>query len=476
MKHILYLLILAWIVAAPGRADPVDPVIPKSESSIEYETHVFHGNPFGLHIGGIEKQAENIKKTGVKWMRARILWRDVEPSPGMRKWQLSDDMVRRNQDINTVPIFRLEPINSWGLANEVVEKNKAAAKKGTPWREGKHLGYPSEMGAYLAFIQDVVERYDGDGKDDMPGLKNPILLWEVLNEYSCRWISTPEKLGQFFKEVRKAVHQACPEAKLMDGSMDVLAPWAIRDGYLDSSWVNWRNARDRQALIQACKNGNEKDRSRLIDAFLDVAPEVVDYVNFHQYGDWETIPGGVMWLTDQMKARGYLLPIVTTEVGGPFIARGEIYTSQQLADDVVKWHCVCLASGVEIIMWSSMVAGKSWGETFANTSLVDWNTDELKPAYYTYCLLSNKLKDLKTVRRLRLEAWDRQTRVYEFEVPKGKVLVAWSERVSGRMLKLPWPHATAKVTDVHGNIETLSTQKGELTLQLTHSPVFVEQE
>jgi hypothetical protein len=41
---------------------------------------------------------------------------------------------------------------------------------------------PADSAAYLAWVEAIVERYDGDGVDDMPGLKGGVHYWEVDNE------------------------------------------------------------------------------------------------------------------------------------------------------------------------------------------------------------------------------------------------------------------------------------------------------
>jgi hypothetical protein len=56
-----------------------------------------------------------------------------------------------------------------------------------PWPGNKTAGYtdqyvPSDMAAYQAYVRRVVERYDGDGTDDMPGLSVAVKVWEVDNE------------------------------------------------------------------------------------------------------------------------------------------------------------------------------------------------------------------------------------------------------------------------------------------------------
>ncbi len=61
---------------------------------------------------------------------------------------------------------------------------------------GSTMGRPCNMKAYAAFVRALVERYDGDGQDDMPGLKFPIRHWEVGNEPSMQ-----QKPLIFFQEI-----------------------------------------------------------------------------------------------------------------------------------------------------------------------------------------------------------------------------------------------------------------------------------
>jgi len=41
---------------------------------------------------------------------------------------------------------------------------------------------PDDLDGYARWVENLVERYDGDGADDMPGLARPVLAWEVDNE------------------------------------------------------------------------------------------------------------------------------------------------------------------------------------------------------------------------------------------------------------------------------------------------------
>jgi hypothetical protein len=51
---------------------------------------------------------------------------------------------------------------------------------------GKYRKKPCDTFAYKSFINQLVERYDGDGINDMPGLHVPIKHWEVSNEPSMQ--------------------------------------------------------------------------------------------------------------------------------------------------------------------------------------------------------------------------------------------------------------------------------------------------
>jgi hypothetical protein len=44
---------------------------------------------------------------------------------------------------------------------------------------------PEEASLWIGFVEDVVERYDGDGHGDMPGLTRAVKKWEVGNEPDC---------------------------------------------------------------------------------------------------------------------------------------------------------------------------------------------------------------------------------------------------------------------------------------------------
>ncbi|HID44067.1 MAG TPA: hypothetical protein EYP30_09930, partial [Archaeoglobaceae archaeon] len=70
---------------------------------------------------------------------------------------------------------------------------------------------PCNMTDYKNFIRRLVERYDGDGIDDMPSLEIPIKYWEILNEPEMNephltfYKGTPDRYVEILKASREEI-------------------------------------------------------------------------------------------------------------------------------------------------------------------------------------------------------------------------------------------------------------------------------
>lgn len=91
---------------------------------------------------------------------------------------------------------------------------------------------PDDLAAYEAHVRRVVERYDGDGVDDMPGLTRPVRYWEVDNEPDLKFTNVPrdpvrpmkpetfcfpEEYAQVLIATSRAIKAANPEAVVLNG-------------------------------------------------------------------------------------------------------------------------------------------------------------------------------------------------------------------------------------------------------------------
>ena len=62
--------------------------------------------------------------------------------------------------------------------------------------------------------KNMVERYEGDGIDDMPGLKYPTKYREPMNDMwgSIFWVPSPVTSHKSFAEMTKITYRAAKEA------------------------------------------------------------------------------------------------------------------------------------------------------------------------------------------------------------------------------------------------------------------------
>ena len=63
------------------------------------------------------------------------------------------------------------------------------------------------MDSYKTFLLALVDRYDGDGNNDMPGLTKPIIHWEIMNEpeFKMFFKGTEEDFVEIFNFSSKTI-------------------------------------------------------------------------------------------------------------------------------------------------------------------------------------------------------------------------------------------------------------------------------
>jgi hypothetical protein len=85
-----------------------------------------------------------------------------------------------------------------------------------------HVGLfvaPDQEHAWRAFVTALVERYDGDGVDDMPGLRLPVLGYEIGNETFCAPSDQPcrERILRLHRMSAEAIRAADDRTLVMAG-------------------------------------------------------------------------------------------------------------------------------------------------------------------------------------------------------------------------------------------------------------------
>ena len=116
-----------------------------------------------------------------QWVRPHpgpFVWNKIEKEQGNFFWKEADKHVIYSQDHNQTIIATIWPYSNW-------EQKSCKRKKGrSPFGKhfSKYLSKPCSMDNYKKFLLALIDRYDGDGSNDMPGLTKPIIYWEIMNE------------------------------------------------------------------------------------------------------------------------------------------------------------------------------------------------------------------------------------------------------------------------------------------------------
>ena len=116
-----------------------------------------------------------------QWVRPHpgpFVWNNIEKEEGIFYWDKADEYVTYAQNHNQTTIATIWPYSNWEQKSCKRKKSRSPFGK----RFVKYLSKPCSMENYKTFLLALVDRYDGDGENDMPNLTKPIIYWEVMNE------------------------------------------------------------------------------------------------------------------------------------------------------------------------------------------------------------------------------------------------------------------------------------------------------
>ena len=116
-----------------------------------------------------------------QWVRPHpgpFIWNHIEREKGNFFWEDSDQYVIYAQEHNQTILATIWPHANW--EQKSCKRKKARSPFGK--RFTKYLSKPCSMDDYKTFLLKLIDRYDGDGNNDMPGLTKPIKHWDIMNE------------------------------------------------------------------------------------------------------------------------------------------------------------------------------------------------------------------------------------------------------------------------------------------------------
>ena len=128
-----------------------------------------------------EMHDERMRGKDNQWVRPHpgpFVWNKIEKVKGNFLWEEADEYVVYAQEHNQTILATIWPYANW--EQKTCKRKKARSPFGKKF--SKYLSKPCSMESYKIFLLALVDRYDGDGNNDMPGLTKPIIHWEIMNE------------------------------------------------------------------------------------------------------------------------------------------------------------------------------------------------------------------------------------------------------------------------------------------------------
>lgn len=166
-------------------------------------------NKFGF-LSDSKEDADFIMTTGAGWVRMHpgpFLWDAMQKNKFDKiDFNRTDQLVGKYQEDNLGILITIWPFADWDQKNRtdydnclVPETDEFLAKNDKKERTdyiSQSRCNPNDWEAYKTWLEAIVERYDGDGIDDMPDLKYPVKYWEVLNEPDLSWKSESQGIKE----------------------------------------------------------------------------------------------------------------------------------------------------------------------------------------------------------------------------------------------------------------------------------------
>ncbi len=378
------------------------------------------------------------RETGAAWDRPyfeRFTWGWIEQKPGVFRFEETDQQVRDAQEFDFHILANIQPKANWDLA----KCHSGSFFPGTQPSPFDGAYKPCDMERYKNFVSKLVERYDGDGIDDMPGLTAPIKHWEVMNEpeFDFYFLGTPADYFEILRATAEAAKSADPEAMIVQGGLAGMMP----------------------------------ECTEFWQAVFDLGgAQYIDIFNMHSIGHGEhlNIPTFKVFLSKNGISDK---PIWVTEVQYQQSQQTVNASPEQFAQIMARSYIFALANGVDKLFYVNLVkAHFAPNAPFDERSALLNDLLQKTPMFYVHRTIADKLGDLDsddTVEVLaeKVGSWSIETGQYKFVINGRTIYALWG---SG-----PVPseiHGTVKITEMSGNVRTADAA----TITLSAAPIFVE--
>jgi hypothetical protein len=257
-----------------------------------------------------------------------------------------------------------------------------------------------DLKKWKEFVRQVVERYNLDGVNDMPGAARPVAGYVVHNEPDYRrfWSDSGESYGLLVAETAKVIKETDKQAKVIfAGTAGTISSY-LRSG--EKAPANAPDSKRFKTRADINEEGMLLTAAKTAARALSEKKQYVDVVDFHFYESfdkWNKFEFFAKYIRRMNKEVGWSSSEIwsmETSTSGPSISgwnKGpKAHTEEEQAQSLVKRYVYGQALGISRIFWHAL-AINSQGPPgpFNNMALMVDNQPRL--AYYAYRNLTHHL-------------------------------------------------------------------------------------
>lgn len=394
-------------------------------------------------------EADQMTKAGITWNRTlspaggQFSWYKIEVTQGTYNWEIADALVKACQENGIHLLALVNPYASWDQ----------------PGKDDKQYGKPNDMNAFAKFLKAMVERYDGDGVDDMPELdpNYAVKHWEIDNEPEFgKYGGTSAGVQQYqdyydtLKTAYEAIKSADPDAKVLNaGTSPIYNP--STGNFETVVWNFW------DSVLNKLGGKNYIDILDIHSTIPEPSPPLKDFID-----NWKNF-SKTIWVTETGTYSGSLKTKNTTY---PY------QSPEYQAGWWIKHCCYGFAHGVTKLFWAAFYYGSYTPDWFQYTAMID-NNKSTNPIYTTQKVMASKIDNFSSVEEV-LQSQSKLNTTgepeqgqYKFTVNGNSVYVLWGSSAPPSEIT-----GNVKVTDINGNEQILQSS----SLKLSDNPIFVEPE
>ena len=283
---------------------------------------------FGLSLIHPTKDAAAVEDLGISWLslQPHVLWMAIERDPGVYNWSALDDEVHALQTLGLDITMVLSPLmNVFGeLRDEVVDVIAEYPSFIYFMRQGVGNDYRlhpqgETLPLWRAFVRAAVDRYDGDGENDMPGLRYQVRNWHVVEEYPTPSLPDERDFVFLLGEAYAIIKDENPRARvILAGLAGNYAHWfAFMSGFIEDPAAGVVDG-----VLMSREEMNESSvwsfRKARYEWMVENAFGAFDVMDLHAYIPIESfLEGEIDYLNSLMSRFGERKPIWIIEGGGP---------------------------------------------------------------------------------------------------------------------------------------------------------------